>query len=34
MKKPVVIDGKNMLDSQMLIQKGFIYSGVGRGKTS
>jgi UDPglucose 6-dehydrogenase len=34
MKKPVIIDGKNLLNSQMLIQKGFIYSGVGRGKTS
>ncbi len=34
MKKPVVIDAKNLLDSQMLIQKGFIYSGIGRGKTS
>ena len=32
MKKPVIIDGKNLLDSQQLINKGFIYSGVGRGK--
>jgi UDPglucose 6-dehydrogenase len=31
MKKPVLIDAKNMLDSQRLISKGFIYSGVGRG---
>ncbi len=34
MKRPVIIDGKNLLNSQILIQKGFIYSGVGRGKTS
>lgn len=32
MKKPVIIDGKNLLDSQGLIDKGFTYSGVGRGK--
>ncbi len=32
MKKPVIIDGKNLLDSQKMIDKGFIYSGVGRGK--
>ncbi len=31
MKKPVVIDAKNLLDSQQLINKGFLYSGVGRG---
>jgi UDPglucose 6-dehydrogenase len=31
MKKPVIIDSKNLLDSQQLIDKGFIYSGVGRG---
>jgi UDPglucose 6-dehydrogenase len=32
MKKPIIIDGKNLLDRQQLIYKGFIYSGVGRGK--
>jgi UDPglucose 6-dehydrogenase len=32
MKKPVIIDGKNLLDSQQLIDMGFIYSGVGRGR--
>jgi UDPglucose 6-dehydrogenase len=31
MKRPVLIDAKNMLDSQLLINKGFLYSGVGRG---
>lgn len=31
MKKPVLIDAKNMLNSEQLIAKGFIYSGVGRG---
>jgi UDPglucose 6-dehydrogenase len=34
MKKPVVIDAQNMLDSENLVQKGFIYLGVGRGQTS
>ncbi len=32
MKKPVLIDAKNMLDSEQLIAKGFSYSGVGRGE--
>ena len=32
MKKPVLIDAKNMLDSEQLIGKGFLYSGVGRGQ--
>jgi UDPglucose 6-dehydrogenase len=31
MKKPVLIDAKNMLDSQRLIEVGFLYSGIGRG---
>ena len=31
MKKPVLIDAKNMLDSEQLVAKGFLYSGVGRG---
>jgi UDPglucose 6-dehydrogenase len=31
MKRPVLIDAKNMLDSQYLVSKGFLYSGVGRG---
>lgn len=32
MKKPVLIDAKNMLDDKQLIGKGFLYTGVGRGK--
>ena len=32
MKKPVLIDAKNMLDDEQLIGKGFLYMGVGRGK--
>lgn len=32
MKKPVLIDAKNMLDDEQLIGKGFLYTGVGRGK--
>jgi UDPglucose 6-dehydrogenase len=31
MNKPVVIDAKNMLDSEQMIKLGFVYSGVGRG---
>lgn len=31
MKKPVLIDARNMLDSGQLMAKGFVYSGVGRG---
>ena len=31
MKKPVLIDAKNMLDGRPLLAKGFIYSGVGTG---
>ncbi|MFC1940773.1 UDP-glucose dehydrogenase family protein, partial [Chloroflexota bacterium] len=31
MRKPVIIDARNMLDSEKLIMKGFFYSGVGRG---
>ena len=31
MKKPVLIDGKNLLDGNLLIKQGFIYSGIGRG---
>jgi UDPglucose 6-dehydrogenase len=32
MSKPVIIDAKNLLDANALIKKGFIYSGIGRGK--
>jgi UDPglucose 6-dehydrogenase len=32
MKKPVVVDAQNMLDAERLIQMGFIYLGVGRGR--
>jgi len=32
MNKPVIIDAKNMLDDDQLIKKGFLYTGVGRGK--
>ena len=32
MKHPFIIDAKNMLDSKSLIEKGFTYSGIGRGK--
>jgi len=32
MKRPVLIDAKNILDSEQLIGKGFLYSGVGRGE--
>ena len=31
MKKPVLIDAKNMLDGRPLLAKGFFYSGVGTG---
>jgi UDPglucose 6-dehydrogenase len=33
MRKPVLIDAQNMLDSESLIQKGFVYLGVGRGQS-
>ena len=32
MKKPVVIDAQNMLNSESLVQKGFVYLGMGRGQ--
>ncbi len=32
MKRPVLIDAKNLLDDKLLIGKGFLYSGVGRGQ--
>jgi UDPglucose 6-dehydrogenase len=32
MRKPVIIDGKNLLDGDLLLKQGFIYSGIGRGK--
>jgi UDPglucose 6-dehydrogenase len=32
MKKPVLIDAKNMLDSEQMIRTGFLYSGIGRGQ--
>jgi len=31
MKKPVLIDAKNMLDKEQVVGKGFLYYGVGRG---
>ena len=31
MKRPVLIDTKNMLDGEQLHQLGFLYSGIGRG---
>lgn len=31
MRRPVLIDAKNMLDSESLIAEGFVYSGIGRG---
>lgn len=31
MKQPVIIDAKNMFDRELLVGKGFKYSGVGRG---
>ncbi|MFC1943365.1 UDP-glucose dehydrogenase family protein [Chloroflexota bacterium] len=31
MKKPVLIDTKNMLDDEQMLEKGFLYLGVGRG---
>jgi UDPglucose 6-dehydrogenase len=34
MKTPMLIDAKNMLDAELLTAKGFIYTGVGRGKDS
>lgn len=32
MKKPVLIDARNMLDEEQLIEKGFLYTGIGKGK--
>ena len=32
MKKPILIDAKNMLDMQSMITIGFSYYGIGRGK--
>ena len=32
MKKPVIIDAQNMLDAESLINMGFVYLGVGRGR--
>ncbi|MEK7847796.1 MAG: UDP binding domain-containing protein, partial [Chloroflexota bacterium] len=34
MKQPLLIDARNMLDGQELARKGFIYSGIGRGRLS
>ncbi len=31
MKKPVLIDTQNMLADEQMIEKGFLYLGVGRG---
>lgn len=33
MRKPVLIDTKNMLDSERMVEQGFRYLGVGRGQT-
>ena len=32
MKKPVLFDGRNVLDPQLMTEKGFTYFGVGRRK--
>lgn len=32
MKKPVIVDTKNLLDDEQMLKTGFIYFGVGRGK--
>lgn len=32
MKKPVIIDTKNLLDDKQMLAKGFLYFGIGRGK--
>jgi UDPglucose 6-dehydrogenase len=32
MKKPVIIDTKNLFNGQQLTEKGFLYFGIGRGK--
>jgi UDPglucose 6-dehydrogenase len=32
MKRPVLIDARNMLDEEQLIEKGFLYTGIGKGK--
>jgi UDPglucose 6-dehydrogenase len=32
MKKPVLIDAKNILDAEQLTGEGFIYAGIGRGQ--
>ncbi len=34
MRKPVIIDGKNLLDGDNLVKHGFTYSGIGRGRVS
>ncbi|MEK6222793.1 MAG: nucleotide sugar dehydrogenase, partial [Chloroflexota bacterium] len=31
MKRPVIVDGRNIYDMKKLLQKGFVYRGVGRG---
>jgi UDPglucose 6-dehydrogenase len=30
MRRPIVVDGRNFLDRDGLIQAGFIYEGIGR----
>jgi UDPglucose 6-dehydrogenase len=32
LKRPLVIDGRNIYDPQAMKKKGFIYEGIGRGK--
>lgn len=32
MRKPFILDARNMLDGEKLAQQGFIYSGIGRGR--
>ena len=31
MRKPIIIDTKNMLDQSKMIEKGYSYFGIGRG---
>jgi UDPglucose 6-dehydrogenase len=33
-KQPLLIDGRNMYDSQEMAEKGFAYHGMGRGEVS
>ncbi len=33
MKKPIIVDGRNIYEPDMMQELGFIYRGVGRGST-